>query len=80
MKKLTFFTASYHVTFQCGCYGIFKKFSKLYFAHENIKKLASKVAYIWQFGCFFFSAAPSAQKGKRMKIHIGNVSQDTSVL
>ena len=27
-----------------------------------------------------YSAAPTAQKGPRMKIHIGYVSQDTSVL
>jgi hypothetical protein len=48
-------------------------------AHENIKKLALKVAYLWQFG-FFFSAAPTAQNDLRLEIHIGNVSQDTSVL
>ena len=55
-----------------------KKF-KIFFSHENIKKLASKVADLWQFG-FFFSAASTAKNGSRMKIHIGNVSQDTFVL
>ena len=32
------------------------------------------VPYLWHFG-FFFSAAPTAQNGPRMKIHIGNVPQ-----
>ena len=59
--------------------GYFQKKIRLFLAHENIQKLASKVAYLWQFG-FFFSAAPTAQKGPRMKIHIGNVSQGTPVL
>ena len=42
-------------------------------------KLASRVAYLWQFG-IFLSEARTAQNDPRMKIHIGNVSQDTSVL
>ena len=56
---------------------IFKK-EKKNFAHENIKKLPSKVAYLWQFG-FFFSASPTAQNSPELKIHIRNVAQDTSL-
>ena len=52
---------------------------KSFFPHENIKKTGSKVAYLWQFG-FFFLCSSTAQNGARMKIHIGNVSQDTFVL
>jgi hypothetical protein len=54
--------------------GYFYKKKLIVFAHENIKKLA-----IWQFA-FFFSAALTAQNSLRMRIHNGNVSQDTSVL
>jgi hypothetical protein len=59
--------------------GYLKKKLECVFAHENIKKkLASKVAYFWQFG-FFFSLS-AALNGPRLEIHTGNVSQDTSVL
>ena len=44
-------------------------------AHENIKKTPSKVAYLWQFG-FFFYAVPTVQI---RKIHIINSSQDSSL-
>ena len=30
------------------------------FGHENRKKQTSKLAYLWQFGFFFLSAAPTA--------------------
>ena len=72
--------ALYHVTFLCRRYAIFKKKKKknlTFFAHENIKKLSSKVHMaVW----IFFSAAPTAQNRSRLVIHIGKVSQDTSVL
>ena len=28
---------------------------------------------------FYFSATPTAQNGPRLKVHVGNVSQDISV-
>ena len=43
-----------------------------------MKKLPSKVVYLWQFG-FFFSAALTAKNSPELKIHIRNVDQDTSV-
>ena len=49
-------------------------FKSDFFAHENMKKLPSKVVWI-----FFLSAAPTAQKSPELKIHIMNVAQDTSV-
>ena len=51
MKKLIFFIASYHVTLQCG----------LNFCPWKHKKLASKVAYLWQFR-FFFLCSPNCPK------------------
>ena len=38
----------------CADAMLFSKKKKIltFFAHENIKKLTSKVAYIWQFGVF----------------------------
>ena len=35
----------FYATFQCGHYNIFKKILNLFFAHENIRKRASKVAH-----------------------------------
>ena len=40
---------------------------KSFFDHENIKKLTSKFAYLWQFG-FFFSAVPTAQNSPELNI------------
>jgi hypothetical protein len=51
---------------------IFVKEFRNFFAHENIKKLPSKVAYLWQFG-FLSLCSPDCPK------HIINVDQDTSV-
>ena len=45
-------------TLQC----FLKKFKKT-FGHKNIKKLTSKVAYLWQLG-IFFSAAPTVQQSR----------------
>ena len=69
MKKLPSFIA---VTFQCGCYlGYLKKTNKFIFSPLKHKKLD-----LQQFG-FFFSSAPTAQNGPRMKIHIGNMCLKT---
>ena len=38
---------------------------KIFFAPENIKKLPSKVAYLWQLG-FILSAAPIAQNSPEL--------------
>jgi len=38
---------------------------KMFFDHEHIKKLTSKVGYLWQFG-FIFSAAPTAQNSPEL--------------
>ena len=77
MQKLPFFKASYHVTFQCGHYSIFKNF----YCPWKHEKMASKVAYLWQFWFFFsLSAALTSQNGPRLEIHIRNVSQGTSFL
>ena len=38
-----------------------------------------KVAYLWQIGIVFFSAALTTQNSPELKIHIRNVTQDTSV-
>ena len=35
------------------------QYSKKKIGHENVKKLNSKVTYLWQFG-FFFSAAQNS--------------------
>ena len=50
----------------------------MFFAHENMKKLPSKKAYLWRFD-FFLSASLTAQNSPEFKIHIRNVAQDTSV-
>ena len=39
------FLPLFNATFQCRRYNIFKKILNLFFAHENLKKQASKVAY-----------------------------------
>ena len=39
------FSPLFHVTFQCGRKGTFKKKLYLFFVHENMKKLPSKVAH-----------------------------------
>ena len=38
-----------------------------------------KVAYLWQIGIVFFSAALTTQNSPELKIHIRNVTQDASV-
>ena len=38
----------------------------IFFAHENIKKLPSKVTYLWQFD-FFLSAVPTTQNSLRIE-------------
>ena len=40
----------------------FKKIKKCFFAHKKLKKSPQKVAYIWQLGGGFFSAAPRLPK------------------
>ena len=42
-----------------------------------MKKLPSKVPFLWHFG-FFLSTALTAQNSPELKIHIRNVDQDTS--
>ena len=36
---------------------------KHFFCSHKVEKPAQKVAYLWQLGVFFFSAAPTAQYG-----------------
>ena len=55
----------------------FKKSRFCFALHENIKKHA--LTYLWQFWFFFLFAAPIAQNRPKLKIHIRNLAQDTSV-
>ena len=54
-----------------------KKFN-LFFAHENLKKQASKVAHN-RSQTFFHSTSPAAQTSPELIFHIINMSQDSSV-
>jgi hypothetical protein len=42
---LIFFLPFFYATFQCGHYGVFKKFFKYFFDPEKVNKRASKVAH-----------------------------------
>ena len=50
-----------------------------FFAHENITNWPQKL-HTYSSLDFLFSTAPTAQNSPRLETHIGNVSQDTSVL
>ena len=63
----------FYATFQFGRYNTFKKYINLFFAHENLKKWASKVAH--NRPKLFFS-----QSSQDLIFHIINMSQDASVL
>ena len=67
-----------NVPFQCGRYNIFKKKLNLFFAHESIKKPASKVAHNRP-QTFFSSTGPAVQTSPELIFHIINMSQDPSV-
>jgi hypothetical protein len=68
----------FYVTFQCRPYNIFKKRFNLIFAHENIKKQASKVAHN-RLQTFFSSTGPATQTSSKLIFHSINMSQDSSV-
>ena len=54
----------------------FKKILLNFFVHKNIKKLPSKVAYLWQFG--FFSLQPRLPKTAQDRIFILEFTWDNS--
>ena len=56
-KKTKFFLPFFNATFQCGCYNIFKKNIYLFFAHENLKKRASKVFSYYKYVCLLICGA-----------------------
>ena len=54
-------------------------FSNLFFAHENIKKRALKVAHNRPQTFFFHKYGPATQTSPELIFHIINVYQDSSV-
>ena len=67
MKKKLFSTLQY-----------FQKKLNLFFAHENIKKRASKFAHNRP-QTFFSQYCPAAQTSPELIFHIINMSQDPSI-
>ena len=68
----------FYAAFQCGRCNFFKNLFLFFFAHENIKKLPSKVAHNRP-QTFFSSTGPAAQTSPELIFHIINMSQDPSV-
>jgi hypothetical protein len=58
---------------------VFKKKIDLFFAHENMKKLHSKVTHNRPQTLFFHKYGPAAQTSKELIFHIIKISQDSSV-
>ena len=73
------FLALYYVTFQCRHYNIFK-FFKIFFALKKLKKPPQKVAYLWQLGIFFLSAAPTAPNSPELHFRFINYFIQPSLL
>ena len=74
------FLALYYVTFLCGHKYIFRKISKRKFVHKKLKKPPQKVAYLWQLGGFFFSAALTTQNSPELHFRLINSFIQPSLL
>jgi hypothetical protein len=79
-KKKNFFLPFFYATFQCGRYGVFKKFLKYFFDPEKVEKRASKVAHNRPRPSYFTVQPRPTAHSPELLFHIGNCWDQTSVL
>ena len=78
--KNIFFLPFFYATFQCGRYGVFKKFFKYFFDLEKVEKRASKVAHNRPRPSYFTVQPRPTAHSPELIFHIEKSRDQTSVL